>query len=220
MLRGGQYKFFLTSSTKCFTIFSIKTTIFGELYKVTWLIIGLGNPGKKYQSTKHNAGFRVVDRLAGKKGIKLKRRRLGKVQVGESRVGAAHIVIAKPLAYMNRSGSVVKKLIGELGVPLDHLVVVHDDLDLESGRMKIKEGGGHGGHKGVRSIIEQLGSPDFLRIKVGIDKPQTPDEGADYVLSPFDEEQLPLVEEAMEQASEVIEAIIVSGKDKAMSLYN
>ena len=187
---------------------------------MTWLIIGLGNPGKKYQLTKHNVGFQVVDRCAEKNGIKLKRRRLGKVQIGEGRVGAERVVIAKPLTYMNRSGSVVKKLIGELNISLDHLVVVHDDLDLACGRIKIKDKGGHGGHKGVRSIIEQVGSPDFLRVKVGIDKPRSPEEGADYVLSAFDDEQLPLVEESMEQASEAIETIIVSGKEQAMSRYN
>ena len=186
---------------------------------MTWLIIGLGNPGKKYQLTKHNVGFRVVDRFAEQKGIKLKRR-LGKFQVGEGRIGAERVVIAKPLTYMNRSGVVVKKLIKELGIPLDHLVVVHDDLDIESGRIKIKEKGGHGGHKGVGSIIEQVGDPDFLRVKVGIDKPEKPDEGADYVLTPFDNEQRPLMAESMEQATEAIEAIIVSGKDKAMSKYN
>lgn len=186
---------------------------------MTWLIIGLGNPGKRYRLTKHNVGFRVVDRFAEKKGIKL-RRRLGKVQVGEGRVGAERVVIAKPLTFMNRSGVVVRKLIVELGITLDHLVVVHDDLDLESGRIKIKEKGGHGGHKGVSSIIEQLGSPDFLRVKVGIDKPQRPDDGADYVLSPFDEEQLPLVQESMKQASEAIETILVSGKNQAMNKYN
>ena len=186
---------------------------------MTWLIIGLGNPGKRYRLTKHIVGFRVVDRFAEKKGIKLKRR-LGKVQVGEGRVGTERVVIAKPLTYMNRSGVVVRKLIKDLGISLDHLVVVHDDLDLESGRIKIKEKGGHGGHKGVSSIIEQVGSPDFLRVKVGIDKPQGPDEGADYVLSPFDNEQLPLITESMEQATEAIEAIIASGKDKAMSMYN
>jgi PTH1 family peptidyl-tRNA hydrolase len=186
---------------------------------VTWLIIGLGNPGKRYRLTKHNVGFRVVDRFAEKKGIKLKRR-LGKVQIGEGRIGSDRFVIAKPLTYRNRSGTVVKKLSRELGLSLDHLVVVHDDLDLGCGRIKIKEGGGHGGHKGVSSIIEQVGSPDFPRVKVGIDKPQRPEEGADYVLSPFDNQQLPLVEESMEQATEAIEAIIVSGKDKAMSMYN
>jgi PTH1 family peptidyl-tRNA hydrolase len=186
---------------------------------VTWLVIGLGNPGRKYRPTKHNVGFRIVDRFAEKKGIRLKRR-LGKVQIGEGRVGAERVVIAKPLTYMNRSGAVVRKLIKELGIPLDHLVVVHDDLDLASGRIKIKEGGGHGGHKGVSSIIEQVGSTDFLRVKVGIDKPQTPEEGADYVLTPFDNEQIPLVDESMKQASEAIEAIVVSGKAKAMSMYN
>lgn len=186
---------------------------------MTWLIIGLGNPGKQYRPTKHNVGFRVVDRFAEKKGIKLKRR-LGKFHVGEGRVGTERVMIAKPLTYMNRSGVVVRRLIKELGIPLDHLVVVHDDLDIESGRIKIKEGGGHGGHKGVSSIIEQVGSSDFLRIKVGIDKPQRPDEGADYVLAPFDHEQFPLIEESIKQASEAIETIIVSGKDKAMSKYN
>ena len=184
-----------------------------------WLIIGLGNPSKRYRLTKHNVGFRIVDRFAENKGIKLKRR-LGKFQVGEGRIGTERVVIAKPLTYMNRSGVVVQKLIKELGIPLDHLVVVHDDLDLGCGRIKIKEGGGHGGHKGVSSIIEQVGSPDFLRVKVGIDKPQRREGGVDYVLSPFDNEQFPLVEESMEQASKAIETIIVSGKDQAMSIYN
>jgi PTH1 family peptidyl-tRNA hydrolase len=196
-----------------------KIAIFEDLQKVTWLIIGLGNPGRRYRLTRHNVGFRVADRFAERKEIKLKRR-LGKVQMGEGRIGAERVVIAKPLTYMNRSGAVVKKLIGELGISLDHLVVVHDDLGLGCGRIKIKEKGGHGGHKGVGSIIEQLGSADFLRVKVGIDKPQRPDEGADYVLAPFDSEQLLLVEEGMEQASEAIEAIIVSGKAKAMSMFN
>ena len=186
---------------------------------MTWLIIGLGNPGKRFRLTKHNVGYRVVDRFAEKKKIKLKRR-LGKVQVGEGRIGAERIVIAKPLTYMNRSGAVVRKLIKELGTPLDHLVVVHDDLDMACGRIKIKENGGHGGHKGVSSIIEQVGNPDFLRVKVGIDKPQRPEEGADYVLAPFDHEQIPLIEESIEQASKAIETIIISGKDKAMSMYN
>jgi len=196
-----------------------KTSMFEELSKVTWLIIGLGNPGKKYRLTRHNVGFRVVDRFAEKKGIKLKRR-LGKVQVGEGRLGTERVVVAKPLTYMNRSGVAVRKLIKELEIPLDHLVAVQDDLDMECGRIKIKEKGGHGGHKGVSSIIEQIGSANFLRVKVGIDKPQKPDEGVDYVLSPFDDEQLPLVEESMEQASKAIKAIIVSGKAKAMSMYN
>ncbi|MCJ7664248.1 MAG: aminoacyl-tRNA hydrolase [Desulfobacterales bacterium] len=186
---------------------------------MTWLIIGLGNPGKEYRLTRHNAGFRVVDRLAREQGIQFKKRQ-GGAQIGEGRVGAQRVVLAKPLTYMNKSGVAVKKLVKALGIPLDHLVVVHDDLDLACGRMKIKEKGGHGGHKGVQSIIEQLGSTDFLRIKVGIGKPHDPDEGADYVLSPFAADERALVKKSVEQAAEAIEVIIRYGKDQAMNTYN
>ncbi|OGP54127.1 MAG: aminoacyl-tRNA hydrolase [Deltaproteobacteria bacterium RBG_13_52_11] len=184
-----------------------------------WLIVGLGNPGNSYRLTRHNVGFRVVERFARVQGIQFKKRRWG-AQIGEGRVGRQKVVVAKPLTYMNKSGVAVKKLIAELGVSLDHLVVVHDDLDLACGRIKIKKKGGHGGHKGVQSIIELLGSAGFLRVKVGIDKPRGHEEGADYVLSPFTAEERALVKESVEQAVEAIEAIIVSGKDKAMNKYN
>jgi PTH1 family peptidyl-tRNA hydrolase len=184
-----------------------------------WLIIGLGNPGKGYRLTRHNVGFRVVDRLAREQGMQFKRRR-GGAQVGEGRVGREKVILAKPLTYMNKSGAAVKKLVKALDIPLDHLVVVHDDLDLACGRMKIKEKGGHGGHKGMQSIIEELGSSDFLRVKVGIGKPPDPEEGADYVLSPFAAQERALVKESVEQAVEAIKAIIVSGKDQAMNMYN
>jgi PTH1 family peptidyl-tRNA hydrolase len=186
---------------------------------VIWLIVGLGNPGKGYRLTRHNVGFRVVDRFVRGQGIQFNKRR-GGAQIGEGRVGRQKVVVAKPLTYMNRSGVAVKKLIEELGVSLEHLVVVHDDLDLACGRIKIKEKGGHGGHKGVQSIIEQLGNADFLRVKVGIGKPRDPEEGADYVLSPFSADERALVKESVEQAAEAIEAIIVSGKDQAMNRYN
>src|SRR4030042_7034818 len=144
-----------------------------------WLIIGLGNPGKGYRSTRHNVGFRVVDRLAREQGIQFNKRR-GGAQVGEGRVGRQKVILAKPLTYMNKSGLAVKKLVKASGIPLDRLVVVHDDLDLACGRMKIKEKGGHGGHKGGQSIIEQLGSTDFLRGKGGIGKPESPGGGGAY----------------------------------------
>jgi len=186
---------------------------------VTWLIIGLGNPGKEYRLTRHNVGFRVVDRLARQQGIQFSKRR-GGARIGEGRLGGKRVVLAKPQTYMNKSGVAVKKLVKALGIPLDHLVVVHDDLDLACGRMKIKEGGGHGGHKGVQSIIEELGSADFLRVKVGIGKPPDPEEGADYVLSRFAADERALIKESVEQAAEAIEALIVSGKDQAMNKYN
>ena len=186
---------------------------------MTWLIIGLGNPGKDYRLTRHNVGFRVVELLAQEQGIQFKKRR-GGAQIGEGRVGREKVILAKPLTYMNKSGAAVKKLVKALGIPLDHLVLVHDDLDLACGRMKIKETGGHGGHKGVQSIIEQLGSTDFLRVKVGIGKPESPEQGADYVLSRFAADERALVKESVQQAAEAIEAIIVSGKDQSMNRYN
>ena len=184
-----------------------------------WLIVGLGNPGNSYRLTRHNVGFRVVERFARVQGIPLEKRR-GGAQIGEGRVGRRKVVVAKPLTYMNKSGVAVKKLIAELGVSLDHLVVVHDDLDLACGRIKIKKKGGHGGHKGVQSIIELLGSADFLRVKVGIDKPRGHEEGADYVLAPFTVDQSSLVKESVEQVAEAIETVIRSGKDQAMNRYN
>jgi PTH1 family peptidyl-tRNA hydrolase len=186
---------------------------------VTWLVIGLGNPGKEYRQTRHNVGFRVVERLAREQGIQFRKRR-GGAQVGEGRVGGKMVVLAKPLTYMNKSGVAVRKLIKALDITLDRLVVVHDDLDLACGRIKIKEKGGHGGHKGVQSIIEQIGSGDFLRVKIGIGKPPHPEQGADYVLSRFSRDEISLVKEGVEQAAEAIETIIISGKDKAMNNYN
>lgn len=186
---------------------------------MTWLIIGLGNPGKGYRLTRHNVGFRVVDRLAREQGMQFSKRR-GGAQVGEGRIGAERVFLAKPLTYMNKSGAAVKKLVKALVIPLDRLVVVHDDLDLACGRMKIKDKGGHGGHKGMQSIIEQLGSTDFLRVKVGIGKPESPEQGADYVLSRFAADERALIKEGVEQAVEAIETIIVSGKDQAMNRYN
>jgi len=186
---------------------------------VSWLIIGLGNPGKEYRLTRHNVGFRVVDRLAREQGIQFNKRR-GGARIGEGLLGGKRVVLAKPLTYMNKSGVAVKKLVKALDIPLDHLVVVHDDLDLACGRMKVKETGGHGGHKGVQSIIEELGSADFLRVKVGIGKPESPEQGADYVLSRFAADERALIKESVEQAAQAIEAIIVSGKDKAMNRYH
>ena len=184
-----------------------------------WLIVGLGNPGSSYRLTRHNVGFRVVERFAREHGMQFQKRRAG-AQIAEGKVGRRRVVVAKPLTYMNRSGVAIKKLIAELGVALEHLVVVHDDLDMACGRIKIKNKGGHGGHKGVQSIIELLGSADFLRVKVGIDKPRNHEEGADYVLAPFTADQSSLVKESVEQAAEAIEAIILSGADQAMNTYN
>ncbi len=163
-------------------------------------------------------GFMVVDRLAEKMGIKLKRRLDAELAEGE--IMGKHVIVVKPLTYMNNSGEVLKALLNKGKVPFANLVVVHDDLDLPCGRIKIKAKGGHGGHKGVQSIIEQIGRNAFLRVKVGIGRPPDPQQGAEYVLSPFSDDQRPLIEEAIKQATEAIETIIAYGKDKAMNIFN
>ncbi len=186
---------------------------------MAWLIIGLGNPGKRYELTRHNMGFLVVDRCAQKEGIVFKEESRG-ILIGKGLVGEERVVLAKPLAYMNRSGTAVRELTEGLMVSLDHLLVIHDDLDLTFGRIKIKRRGGHGGHKGVRSIIESLERDDFLRVKVGIGRPPELEENVTYVLNPFSDQQIPLLEESVERASEAVRAIILYGEERAMNIYN
>jgi len=184
-----------------------------------WLIVGLGNPGKRYELTRHNVGFLVLDRFAQKEGIAFKGEKEG-VRTGKGMVVEERVILAKPLTYMNKSGVAVRNLIEGLGIPLDRLLVIHDDLDLPFGRIKIKKKGGHGGHKGVKSIIECLGRDNFLRLKIGIGKPEDREKTEEYVLSPFSNHQIPLLEDSIEKASEAIRAILLYGVDRAMNMYN
>jgi len=164
-------------------------------------------------------GFLVLDRFAQKEGIIFKGER-GGAQIGKGLVGQQDVVLAKPLTYMNRSGMAARKLIEVLGVSLDHLLVIHDDLDLTFGQIKIKKKGGYGGHKGVKSIMESLERDDFLRLKVGIGRPEEFEKKVEYVLAPFSDHQIPLLEESVERASEAIEAVLLYGAEKAMNMYN
>jgi PTH1 family peptidyl-tRNA hydrolase len=184
-----------------------------------WLIVGLGNPGKRYQLTRHNIGFLVVDRFAQKNGIFLNEKR-GGAQIGRGIVVGNEVVIAKPLRYMNRSGRQVLKLIEELKISLNHLLVIHDDLDLQFGQIRIKQRGGHGGHKGVKSIMESLQGDEFMRLKVGIDKPEDPEKTQEFVLTPFSHYEKFLLDERVERVVEAIEAILLDGIEKAMNMYN
>ena len=187
--------------------------------KLLWLIVGLGNPGKKYELTRHNMGFLVLDRFAQKEGIVFQEKIAG-ARTGTGLVGEQRVVLAKPLTYMNRSGTAVRHLIEALNVSLEYLLVVHDDLDLAFGRIKMKQKGGHGGHKGVESVMEHLGRDDFLRLKVGIGKPDSPEDGVDYVLAPFPDHQVLLLTQSVQRASEAIEALLLYGAEKAMNMYN
>jgi len=182
------------------------------------LIVGLGNPGPAHADTRHNVGFRVVEVLAAQAGIRF--RRHGEVLRAEGRLSAQAVTLAKPQSYMNRSGPVVAALIGDLGLDLSAVIVVHDDLDLEPGRLRIKARGGHGGHNGVLSIIDALESDRFARVKVGIGRPPDDVEPGNYVLAPVSARERAVLEEAVLQAAKAVECWVGEGLMAAMNRFN
>ncbi len=183
-----------------------------------FLIVGLGNPGGRYSTTRHNIGFMVLDHLAKRWSVKLDS--IGFYSIwGRGRVAGSDVVLAKPQTYMNLSGRAVAALSGALAVGPESIIVVCDDCDLPLGRIRIRKRGGSGGHRGLGSIIEHLGSDDFPRVRVGVGRPKE-GELADYVLSPFEREEAPVVEETIERAALSIEAIIEHGIDYSMNRFN
>ena len=183
------------------------------------LIAGLGNPGRAYARHRHNAGFFVVDELAARHGIELKRRAFSAV-VGSGAVGSESVLLAKPETFMNLSGEAVVPLLGYYKLDAAALIVVHDDLDLETGRLKLVRDAGHGGHNGVRSIIEQLGTNAFTRVRIGIGRPPEGIDGANYVLSPFREEEREAMAAAIDRAADAVEMILAEGLAAAQQRYH
>jgi PTH1 family peptidyl-tRNA hydrolase len=178
----------------------------------TWLVVGLGNPGPQYELTRHNVGQLVVDELAERRGERFSTHKAN-ARVAETwlRPGAAKIVLAKPNSYMNVSGGPVSALAKYYGVDPDHVVVVHDELDIPFDTVKLKIGGGHGGHNGVRDVAKALGTPEFPRVRVGIGRPHGRQDPADWVLDPWsaaDRKQLPLL---LADAADAVELLIDGG---------
>ena len=181
-------------------------------------IVGLGNPGERYAATRHNLGARVVERAAARWSVPLKPQ--GPARRGARRVGGGEVVLAVPLACMNESGPAVRTLCEDLALPADTLIVIHDDLDLPLGRLRIKRGGGTGGHNGLFSIITALNTDAFCRLKLGIGRPAPGLDPADYVLAPFLSEELPVVDQMMEQAMLALDSLIGEGIEAAMNRFN
>ncbi|GAQ95237.1 peptidyl-tRNA hydrolase, PTH1 family [Thermodesulfovibrio aggregans] len=183
------------------------------------IVVGLGNPGKKYANTRHNVGFMIVDEVARKLNVDFKEKE--DYFIAEAKINDEDIAIIKPTTYMNLSGRAVKKFINEKilqSLPMS-LIVVHDDLDLPLGKIKIKRNGSSGGHRGVQSIIESIGTKDFIRVKLGIGKDPA-EEISDYVLSPFKREEKAIIREKLTVAADAIITLITEGLDKAMNIYN
>jgi PTH1 family peptidyl-tRNA hydrolase len=184
----------------------------------TKLIVGLGNPGPKYQETRHNAGFMVLDRLAETIRLSVDRTKFASL-CGEGNWLGERLVLIKPQTFMNLSGRAVADAARFYKVPPADIVVVHDELDLPYGQIRLKEGGGHGGHNGLRSIIAELGSADFLRLRIGIGRP---DKGSaeKYVLAPFTAEESGFVRHVTEGACEALAMLLQEGLPKAMSIFH
>ena len=182
------------------------------------LILGLGNPGASYAQTRHNAGMWVVERAAARWSIRLSRR--GPAQRGSGRLGSQLIELAGTLDFMNVTGPPLKGLLRELKLTADDLILVHDDLDLEPGRLRIKQTGGHGGHNGLKSVVEALGTPQFVRIKIGIGRPAPRQGPADYVLEPVTKDEMNVIEPCLEQAVDALEVLIHRGVETAMNQFN
>ena len=184
-----------------------------------FLIVGLGNPGPRYAGTRHNAGFLVVDELAARIGGSFKAHR-ARADVVEGRVAGQPVVLAKPKSYMNESGGPVVAVGRFYKVGVDRIVVVHDELDLPFGGLRLKRGGGEGGHNGLRSTSAALGSKDYLRVRVGIGRPPGRQDPADYVLREFaagERKELALV---VDRAADAVETLLAKGLEAAQNEFN
>ncbi len=184
----------------------------------TWIVAGLGNPGENYRFTRHNVGFRVAEALVLKHNVKLREK--DQAIQGSFPFEGREIFLLFPQTFMNESGKAVGPFLRYRQIPLDHLLVVSDDLDLPVGKIRLKPFGGSGGHHGLDSIIAHLGSSEFPRLRLGIDKPPVPGQGADHVLSTFTPEEKPKIEEAIKRSVAGIETFILSGADAAMNELN
>ena len=187
--------------------------------KRTRLIVGLGNPGIQYEHTRHNTGFMVVDRLAGDFGIFLNKNKFD-VRYGRGIIEDHDVILANPLAFMNRSGPPLQKLAAYFKIPSKDLMVIHDDIDLAFGRLKIKEKGGHGGHKGLKSIINAVGEDEFVRLRVGVGRSDTGRGVTDHVLGPFSDDEARVLDTILDQARNAVVKILTEGSKVAMNLFN
>lgn len=184
-----------------------------------WLVIGLGNPGSKYETTRHNVGQMVLDVLAERIGGRFATHKAGaRVAEGRLRPGGPKLLLAKSNGYMNTSGGPVSALAKYFGVPAERIIVIHDELDLPFDSLKLKQGGGHGGHNGLRDIAKALGTPEFFRVRVGIGRPPGQQDAADFVLRPFSSGERPelavLLEDAADAATMLVEAGLLDAQQQ------
>lgn len=183
------------------------------------LIVGLGNPGKKYDYTRHNIGFTCVNALAEKYNLQFDTKK-HKAVLADGTIGGKRVLLAKPQTYMNLSGEAVRGIVDFFKIPVENILVVSDDLDVPLGTLRLRPKGGAGGQKGVRSIIQHLGTQEFARLRFGIDRPPGKMDAAAYVLMPFADAEVPLAEETIDRAVQAMETWLQAGIQSAMNQHN
>lgn len=187
--------------------------------ETTYLLIGLGNPGREYRDNRHNLGFMVIDRIIVRlnaRGMKVQSKAIVTTATYEER----KLILAKPQTYMNLSGQSAQGLLNFYKLPMENMLVAHDDLDLPFGTIRIRPGGGPGGQKGMASTIERLGTKDFPRLRIGIGRPPGRMDPSGYVLQDFSREEMKTLSEVVDRAAEAALAFVVEGLNKAMNKYN
>ncbi|MEV5747784.1 aminoacyl-tRNA hydrolase [Actinoallomurus sp. NPDC052308] len=184
-----------------------------------WLVVGLGNPGPEYAGNRHNAGFMVLDVLAARMGGRFKAHK-ARAEVVEGRLAGLRVVLAKPRSYMNESGGPVKALRDFYKVPLERVVVVHDELDIPYGTLRLKLGGGDNGHNGLRSITKALGGRDYLRVRFGIGRPPGRMDAAVFVLRDFAGAERKELDLNTERAADATESLLTDGLDRAQNIFH
>ncbi|MCB9556433.1 MAG: aminoacyl-tRNA hydrolase [Deltaproteobacteria bacterium] len=184
-----------------------------------WLVVGLGNPGPDYQHTRHNAGFMVVDALAADARVAFAHERRFAADLASVTLGGARALLAKPQTFMNRSGQAVARLVERYQLVVSQIIVIHDDVDLPLGRLKLKQGGGDGGHNGLKSLTEHLESNAYYRVRFGVGRPDSASM-VDFVLSPFIDEELPELAQQLDRAVDAVTTLIRQGLREAMNRFN
>lgn len=185
----------------------------------SYLIVGLGNPGREYKNNRHNAGFMLLDVLAARLEVTFTRLE-SKALVTRSRYGESRMILAKPQTYMNNSGQPVSALLRYYKIPLENLLVAYDDVDLDLGTIRLRPSGGAGGQKGMDSIIKRIGSNEFARLRIGISRPPGRMDAADYVLQDFPRSEKEILTQVLDRAAQAALCFVADGLETSMNLYN
>ena len=183
------------------------------------VLVGLGNPGQKYEHTRHNAGFRVLDEIGRRNRIRIVKREMESL-CGEGSIGGEHVYLCKPQTFMNLSGTAVRDIVHRLRIDPEDLVVVLDDVNLEFGMVRVRPAGGDGGHKGLISVIEELGDSSFPRVRVGVGERPEEDDLTEFVLRALTDDERRTMDDAVEQAACACEVLVTRGIEEAMNRFN